>query len=1345
MVRCARAAGLALLVACVDGPTGPGSHTPATVRVRVTLPAATPAVWTPIGETLHVSVRRAGRVDPIVDTAFRVADSLVATLNIPLAYAVERFVATAEVRYGGLLLFLGFDALQLSAAVDTVVTVAASYVGPGARAATFALGARDSSLAPGDTASLLPLVRDSAALVIPNVLARYVTSQPSAFTVNGAILTAHAGMSDTSRITGFLPTGQSSALVVRAVTGAGLPGTKTWVGGDAANPTDWSTSSNWNPAGVPSPQDTAIVVSTSGGAGAGNDPVLSGAVTVARLRILGGNLTLNGHAVTVTGDFSTEASAGTVTMRHPDDVLRVLGDAVFAGGRTLDLLTEGVLYIGGDFRQINDGENRDAFQAAQRHRTVLNGSSNQAFSPAGSVSFGHLEFANTGGVIDGQLEQTVLIDGTLRFTTAVAFEGGDIAFDIRDSLVMTVDSRLTTFRVRLSGGMLVAGTLEANETEFAGDNQEIQPGLSYRFVTVTGDARLIGATDCAIGLAIKDDGRLTLNGHALTVPLLDVGRGTERGELVMQRPADQLIVTGDAAFDGDTTLNLLTDGVLRIAGNLSVGSASFRKVFRAVGNHRTVFDGTALQNLTLYANRLTFGHLDVANSAGVEVAAIDEIVEFGVTGKLRVAMPVAFDGHDAEPRHVRIDVGDSLVTVAGSALNLDGLVLRGGIALGGTLNANHVEFAGTNQLIPANGNYHSGTISGTATLTGTTSFDSFFLVRGVGANLTLSGHRLATGDFTTGGIGEPNGTLTMTNPADTLVVTSDVVFAGAPTTGLLTAGTLIVGGGFFQAETPAAFQPSGTHRTVLAGSSQQRVGFEHPATSSFHHVTLANTAGGIWMESAVFVAGELRTAGVTQLISGTSHHLLTVRSVDIGKLTLDTIPLAIGSGALVRFDTVTFQRQHRGAAQLSVTHPGAATPFTFTGLRFLSTPTTGLYVAATDAAASDGAVLTIDLDDSFPADGSSHTTTSGGAVVNWTGGTPPLAFAQLSAGVTFSCAVTTTNVAYCWGINTDGQLGDGTTASRNVPTPVQGGLSFSGIAAGGQHACGITPAGAIYCWGSNAYGQLGDNTTTNRLAPTPIASGLTFSRVTAGDQYTCALGTNQLAYCWGRNTSGQLGDLTTTDRTSPTPVDGNIQFNALVAGINHVCGLSNDVAYCWGSNTSGQLGDGTTTNSATPLLVGGGLGGFSFRNISPGAEHTCAVATGEASGTGYCWGANNFGGLGDGTTTPRTAPTQVAGGILFSSIRTGGNGFTCGVSTAGAGYCWGVNNVGQLGDGTQTQRLTPVAVSGGQLFSAIIPGFAHVLAMSNAAYAWGSNNQGQLGDGTNTLRTTPVLILVPTP
>src|SRR5205807_268421 len=146
--------------------------------------------------------------------------------------------------------------------------------------------------------------------------------------------------------------------------------------------------------------------------------------------------------------------------------------------------------------------------------------------------------------------------------------------------------------------------------------------------------------------------------------------------------------------------------------------------------------------------------------------------------------------------------------------------------------------------------------------------------------------------------------------------------------------------------------------------------------------------------------------------------------------------------------------------------------------------------------------------------------------------------ASVDAGGLHSCALRASGVAYCWGDNSNGELGDGTTTNRLVPMPVAGGLTFISLSAGAHYTCGVATSGAAYCWGNNGDGQLGDDTTTQRLVPTAVAGGLTFASVTAGAHYTCAVTTSGAAYCWGYNGYGQLGDGTTTARLVPTTVAG---------------------------------------------------------------------------------------------------------------------------------------------------------------------------------------------------------------
>jgi len=206
-------------------------------------------------------------------------------------------------------------------------------------------------------------------------------------------------------------------------------------------------------------------------------------------------------------------------------------------------------------------------------------------------------------------------------------------------------------------------------------------------------------------------------------------------------------------------------------------------------------------------------------------------------------------------------------------------------------------------------------------------------------------------------------------------------------------------------------------------------------------------------------------------------------------------------------------------------------------------------------------------------------------------------------------------------------------------------VTFASVSAGEEdaYACGRTAAGAAYCWGGNSAGQLGDGTTTTRLTPVAVVmpAGVTFASVTAKALHTCGLTSAGAAYCWGLNTDGQLGDGTTTSRLTPVAVaqPAGVTFTSLSVGQKHSCGLrAVGAAYCWGLNTDGQLGDGTLTERHTPVPVVMPAG-VTFAGLSVGAFHNCGLT---AAGAAYCWGANDQGRLGDGTTTDRATPVEVA-------------------------------------------------------------------------------------------------------
>jgi alpha-tubulin suppressor-like RCC1 family protein len=350
--------------------------------------------------------------------------------------------------------------------------------------------------------------------------------------------------------------------------------------------------------------------------------------------------------------------------------------------------------------------------------------------------------------------------------------------------------------------------------------------------------------------------------------------------------------------------------------------------------------------------------------------------------------------------------------------------------------------------------------------------------------------------------------------------------------------------------------------------------------------------------------------------------------------------------------------------------------------------------------------------------------------------TPAQLFASLvTSGRDHTCALTSTAIAYCWGSNTSGQVGDGTTSRRLSPVAVSGGLTFRTLSAGSTYTCGLVNTSA-YCWGNNFDGELGDGSKTNRTAPTPVAGGLAFDSIAAGFRHTCGLTSSGAAYCWGFNGTGELGNGTTVSQTSPVPVAGQLVFRSITVGGFHTCALTTGgAAYCWGLNNGGRVGDAGQTINTSPVPVPGGL---TFQTIAAGYNHTCARTS---TGVAYCWSYNNVGQLGDGTTTDRPGPVAVVGGFQFQALSAGYQ-HTCGLIPTGSAYCWGDNTYGQVGDATTTNRSSPVAVIGGRSFQRLAVGHYQSCGVtaSSAVYCWGANFSGQLGDGTTTDRSLPVAV-----
>ncbi len=297
-------------------------------------------------------------------------------------------------------------------------------------------------------------------------------------------------------------------------------------------------------------------------------------------------------------------------------------------------------------------------------------------------------------------------------------------------------------------------------------------------------------------------------------------------------------------------------------------------------------------------------------------------------------------------------------------------------------------------------------------------------------------------------------------------------------------------------------------------------------------------------------------------------------------------------------------------------------------------------------------------------------------------------FSQLDAGELHTCALDADGLAYCWGDNLNGQLGDGTTNNRFSPVRAAGARTFLGISAGADRTCGLTTQRTVMCWGQDWPGE------------SQSPSAVPFASVTTGTSHTCALDVEGRAYCWGFNGAGQLGTGTTTSSAVPVAVVGNLRFKVVSAGLAHTCAVTlQDAAYCWGAGLDGRLGNGSMEQRNSPTPVSGG---FAFAHVSAGGQYSCGVTP---AGEGYCWGWNLGGQLGSGRPSPapptppiddlrELEPAAVQGGLAFRVINAGPASHTCGVTTDGVTYCWGANGNGALGYGRlDTFPGTRVAMS----------------------------------------------------
>ncbi len=393
-----------------------------------------------------------------------------------------------------------------------------------------------------------------------------------------------------------------------------------------------------------------------------------------------------------------------------------------------------------------------------------------------------------------------------------------------------------------------------------------------------------------------------------------------------------------------------------------------------------------------------------------------------------------------------------------------------------------------------------------------------------------------------------------------------------------------------------------------------------------------------------------------------------------------------------------------------------------------------------------------------------------------------------------NCAITTAGVLKCWGYNTYGGVGDGTTTHRNSPVVVDSGVSYSKVSNGYHGACGITVAGVLKCWGYNNYYQVGDGTTTSRTSPVVVDAGTNYSQVVRGIYNTCAITTAGVLKCWGYNAFGTVGDGTTTDATSPTVIDSGTTYATLTNSLTYTtCAITTTgILKCWGQGTNGQIGNGASANRLNPTIVNSGT---SYSTVSNSQNTACAITTASVL---KCWGLDRNFNIGLGVNSPNTSPQTIHSGESFSQVIVSDSRM-CALNSLNVMKCSGQRLMGQMGDGlvsqfhsftsvpaldaysvlslsgqymtagitstgtlwswgygrtltvgtdfsgdssAQDMIINPVQVVVTSTFTKVSKGNRHTCAIraDQKLYCWGYNTNGNIGDGTLVNKQTPVAV-----
>ncbi|MCF6148527.1 MAG: hypothetical protein E3K37_07705 [Candidatus Kuenenia sp.] len=355
--------------------------------------------------------------------------------------------------------------------------------------------------------------------------------------------------------------------------------------------------------------------------------------------------------------------------------------------------------------------------------------------------------------------------------------------------------------------------------------------------------------------------------------------------------------------------------------------------------------------------------------------------------------------------------------------------------------------------------------------------------------------------------------------------------------------------------------------------------------------------------------------------------------------------------------------------------------------------------------------------------------------------TPGIVNPQISGGWTHTIALDSDGKLWAWGYNEDGQLGDGTNDSQTIPVAVQMNelTIITAVDCGGDHSMALDSNGRVWAWGYNGDGQLGGATEAdNSNVPLQIQNLTDIIAISAGGEHCMALASDGSVYTWGANSDGQLGNGTDEGSSTPTKIIGLPAIKGISAGEAHSLAVTEDgFVYAWGINDEGQIGNGEKSAGipvVNPVQI------QNLTNIDAVCGGTSFSLALDIDGKVWAWGLNDEGQLGDGTNANSTTPVEVTNLTKISAIACGSDHSLA--IRNGKVKSWGLNDEGQLGDGSRRSSSEPLDVSGLKDIVYVAAGEYHSLAVDSngKVYVWGLNDEGQLGDGTTRNSTSPKTI-----